>query len=311
MKSYTLRISIQSAFPREGRGALETAHVNTMNPLDYILDIELTNRCNARCQICPRSELERPLGDMSNKTFELLAERISHSRTKHVVFSGFGEPLLHPGLPAYVRRLRREVKGRIQVNTNAMALTKELSTKLVETGLDVLNISYNGPEPEAYEQIMRGMQFEKLKRNLEQFLEVRGGRKKPVLSLQSSMPGVRKQKRRIMQIASSLGVEIVRLYGFNNRAGLLPGPEKGGHVPIEDRFCYDKVMIAWDGTIYPCSHDIKGVHPLGNLVHAGFDAIQKEDYPMCANCTICDRDENKRYKVWKSVLRHKMLRTFR
>jgi len=255
--------------------------------------------------------MERPLGDMSNKTFDLLAERISHSRTKHVVFSGFGEPLLHPMLPAHVRRLRREVKGRIQVNTNAMPLTKELSTKLVETGLDVLNVSYNGPERETYEQIMQGVQFERLKKNLEQFLEVRGRRKKPLLSLQSSMPAVRKQKRRIMQIASLLGVEIVRLYGFNNRAGLLPGPEKGRRVPMTDRFCYDKLMIAWDGTIYPCSHDIKGMHPLSNLVEAGFDAIRKEDYPMCGNCTICDRDENKRYKVWKSVLRHTMLRAFR
>jgi MoaA/NifB/PqqE/SkfB family radical SAM enzyme len=255
--------------------------------------------------------MERPLGDMSKKTFELLAKRISHSRTKHVVFSGFGEPLLHPMLPAYVRRLRREVKGGIQVNTNAMALTKALSTKLVETGLDVLNISYNGPDREAYEQIMWGVQFERLKRNLEQFLEVRGGRKKPVLSLQSSMPGVKKQKRTIMQIASLLGVEIVRLYGFNNRAGLLPCPERGGRVPLADRFCYDKLMIAWDGTIYPCSHDIKGMHPLGNLTDAEFAAIPKEDYPMCATCTICDQNENKRYNVWKSVLRHKMLRTFR
>ena len=170
-----------------------------------------------------------------------------------------------------------------------MALTEALSTKLVEAGLDVLNVSYNGPEREAYEQIMRGMQFETLQRNLEQFLEVRGGRKKPVLSLQSSMPGVKKQRRTIMQIASLLGVEIVRLYGFNNRAGLLPDPEEGGRVPMADRFCYDKVMIAWDGTIYPCSHDIKGMHPLGNLVDAGFDAIRKEDYPMCADCTICDR----------------------
>ena len=282
-----------------------------MNPLEYILDIELTNHCNARCQICPRSELERPLGDMSQETFELLAERISNSRTKHVVFSGFGEPLLHPMLSAYVHRLRRVVKGRIQVNTNAMALTKGLSTKLVEAGLDVLNISYNGPDREAYEQIMRGMQFDILKRNLEQFLEVRGGRKKPVLSLQSSMPGVKKQKRTIMHIASLLGVEIVRLYGFNNRAGFLPGPQEGGRIPMGDRFCYDKLMVAWDGTIYPCSHDIKGMHPLGNLADGGFAAIQKKDFPMCATCTICGEDENKRYKVWRSVLRHKMLRVFR
>ena len=255
--------------------------------------------------------MERPLGDMSDETFEVLQERISHSGTKHVVFSGFGEPLLHPMLPAYVRRLRREVKGRIQVNTNAKALTRKLSAELVETGLDVLNVSYNGPEKEAYEQIMQGMKFEKLQENLEQFLEARGARKKPVLSLQSSMPEVKKQKRAIMQIASLLGVEIVRLYGFNNRAGLLPGSEGGGHVPRADRFCYDKVMIAWDGTVYPCSHDIKGVHPLLNLVDAGFDAIQKEDYPMCANCTICDQDENKRYKVWRNILRHRMLRVFR
>jgi molybdenum cofactor biosynthesis enzyme MoaA len=63
------------------------------------LDVEVTNRCNTRCAICPREEIERPLGMMSEETFRMLTDRIRASSVLGVIFSGFGEPLLHPSLP--------------------------------------------------------------------------------------------------------------------------------------------------------------------------------------------------------------------
>ena len=272
-----------------------------------VLDIEATNRCNAQCLICPRDELERPVGDMSRETWSTLLSRIQSARLERIIFSGFGEPLLHPLLSAYLRELRGAFTGIIQVNTNGFKLTPEVARDLIEAEVDMLNVSYNGIEKEEYERIMRGMKYERLASNIREFRKARGKRKRPVLSLQSSMPGIKEEKKRIMGVASTLGVEMVQLYGFNNRAGYVEDEGRSGSdTPLGQRFCYPLLFIAWDGTIYPCSHDIKGTQPLGKIGEVSLGEVEKTDYPMCARCTVCEEDEMKRHKIWKNLWRHRL-----
>ncbi|MFC1888279.1 radical SAM protein [Thermodesulfobacteriota bacterium] len=278
-----------------------------------VLDIELTNRCNAQCVICPRGELERPIGDMSRETWSTLLSRIKTEHLEGIIFSGFGEPLLHPLLPQYLNQLREVYKGIIQVNTNGARLTKELGRDMIRAEVNILNVSYNGLNKDEYESTMRGMKWDRLVNNIQEMINVRGEGRRPVLSLQSSMPGIRTQRKKIMDVASVLGMETVLLYGFNNRAGYL---EDGGEdettdvIPLVDRFCYPLFFVAWDGTIYPCSHDIKGTQPLGNIEDRSLDEVKKADYPICMRCTICDRKGMKQYKVWKNIFRYKWKNIF-
>ena len=272
------------------------------------LDVELTNRCNASCRICPRGEMKRPLGLMTEDTFETLRSRVEASSLKTIIFSGFGEPLLHPMLPQYVSGLKAVFPGVIQVNTNAALLSRDLARDLVASGLDKLNVSYNGPEQEEYEAVMRGMRFKTLEENIAGFIQARGRRVKPRLSLQCSMPEAMKTKKRLMRIASMLDVETVKIYGFNNRAGNLEGAGESPGIPLMDRFCCSVLFVAWDGTLYPCSHDIKGRQPLGHVLDFAFDEIEKEDYPMCRGCTVCDEEGMKEFKIWSAVVRRRLRR---
>lgn len=272
------------------------------------LDVEATNRCNIHCRICPRQEMERPVGLMTQDTFEALRSRVEASSLKRIIFSGFGEPLLHPLLPQYISRLKAVFPGVIQVNTNAALLSRDLARDLVASGLDNLNVSYNGPGREEYETVMRGMRFETLKENIAGFLQARGKRAKPRLSLQSSMPEAIKTKRRLKRIASAVNVERVKIYGFNNRAGNLESVRQSQGIPLLDRFCCSVLFVAWNGTLYPCSHDIKGRQPLGHVLDVAFDEIQKEDYPICGGCTVCDAEGMKEFKVWRTVVRNRLHR---
>jgi len=252
--------------------------------------------------------MERPLGFMTKDTLETLCSRVEASSLRTIIFSGFGEPLLHPRLPQYISQLKEVFPGVIQVNTNAALLSRDLARDLVASGLDNLNVSYNGPEREDYETVMRGMSFKTLEENIADFIQARGKRAKPRLSLQSSMPEVMKTKKRLMRIASMLNVERVKLYGFNNRAGNLEPAGESPAIPLMDRFCCPVLFVAWDGTLYPCSHDIKGRQPLGHVLDVAFDEIEKEDYPICRGCTVCDAEGMKEFKVWRTIVRHRLRR---
>jgi hypothetical protein len=152
------------------------------------------------------------------------------------------------------------------------------------------------------------MRFKQLEENVHGFIEARGSNPKPLLSLQSSTEGVETQKREIFKIGSALGMEVVQFYSFNNRAGYLQEGTDLNPIPLSHRFCYKILFIAWDGTIYPCSHDIKGRQPLGNVCLFSLDEIQKQDYPLCAHCTICITQGWKEHKIVKNILRYKLRR---
>ena len=194
------------------------------------------------------------------------------------------------------------------MNTNAALLSRHLSRDLVASGLDQLNVSYNGPGREEYETVMRGMRFKTLEENIAGFIQARGKRAKPRLSLQSSMPKAIKTKRRLMKIASILNFERVKIYGFNNRAGNLESVGQSQGIPLLDRFCCSVLFVAWDGTLYPCSHDIKGRQPLGHVLDFSFDEIEKEDYPICGGCTVCDAEGMKEFKVWRTLVPNRLRR---
>ena len=70
------------------------------------IQIEVTTRCNASCSYCPRTLLKDAWVDcdMPGDFFDTLAPVFPKARL--VFLQGWGEPLLHPGFPAMVRRVK-------------------------------------------------------------------------------------------------------------------------------------------------------------------------------------------------------------
>ncbi|OGO60938.1 MAG: hypothetical protein A2029_00120 [Chloroflexi bacterium RBG_19FT_COMBO_47_9] len=100
--------------------------------------LEPTNRCNLECRTCIRNVWDEPLGMMEWEIYEQILDGIHAFTPMPTVFlGGFGEPLIHPKIIEMIRGVK-ESGGSVELITNGILLTEDVSAQLIEIGLDIL-----------------------------------------------------------------------------------------------------------------------------------------------------------------------------
>lgn len=130
--------------------------------------IEVTNRCNLRCETCPRTYTTyEPARDLSLEEFVAIAEQFPEM--ERAVLHGIGEPLLNPQLADMIRYL----KGRgvhVLFNSNGTLLDAAHQVSLAQSGLDEYRLSLDAAEPELYARIRGRRFFDRVVANLRGFM---------------------------------------------------------------------------------------------------------------------------------------------
>lgn len=105
------------------------------------VQLEVTNRCNLDCDMCPRLTLLKvPEQDMSRETFEAVLDRLD--RPEAVTLTGWGEPLMHPRLFEFIDRLHARWPGvDVGFTTNGHLLTDGMIDKILARGVARVNVS--------------------------------------------------------------------------------------------------------------------------------------------------------------------------
>ncbi len=116
------------------------------------LNVELTNRCNLRCSICPRRDAgARPDCDLDLETFKKIVDTTPGLRV--LLPFQWGEPLLSPILiPAIKYAVAKGI--RVFVTTNGTLLDEKTADALVRSGLERLTVSFDG-NPRTFESQRR------------------------------------------------------------------------------------------------------------------------------------------------------------
>jgi MoaA/NifB/PqqE/SkfB family radical SAM enzyme len=140
-------------------------------PLPDELYIEVTNRCNSRCETCVHTfRAPEPLRDMALDEFRELVDQIPLLR--RVVLHGVGEPLLNRDLPAMIAYLKRRSKPpHVLFNSNAILLTPPIQEALLEAGLDEYRISTDAAHRELYAHIRGVDAFDQMVTNVAAFAQ--------------------------------------------------------------------------------------------------------------------------------------------
>ena len=186
-------------------------------PLPSELYLESTNRCNERCDQCPRTHLGREADkDLTLAELRSITDQVPGLR--RAVLHGLGEPLMNPELPRMVAHLRSQ-QVHVLFNTNALLLDERRGRALIEADLNELRVSLDGATPATYARV-RGVNARALPhivRNLKRFtaLQQELGAARPVASLWfTAMRENIVELPRVVEIAAETGVPEVYVQRF-------------------------------------------------------------------------------------------------
>ncbi len=180
-------------------------------PFEYV--IEVTSRCNLLCPMCPR-EISPSVGnkDMDLNTFDSVIDRIRDDAS-FVWLAGLGEPMMSKHFIEMIRRCK-DAGIATGASTNGTFLNPTWQQRLLDIGLDLLIVSFDGANKETYENIRVGADFDKVCTNVRDFAAMKVERRveKPWLILQMiELAPTRGQGQAFRDMWNLPGVDAVRV----------------------------------------------------------------------------------------------------
>jgi MoaA/NifB/PqqE/SkfB family radical SAM enzyme len=143
------------------------------------LDIQTRSGCNARCAFCGvNREKKRVPGTMSDELFrKVVDEALAWPRLRKINPYLLNDPLvdrrLEERLEYIVARRGKRRLPLIRIITNAGLLRKDRAERLLRTGIDEINISFNSIVPEVYEKAMPPLKYDRVMGNIRELVRQR------------------------------------------------------------------------------------------------------------------------------------------
>jgi radical SAM protein with 4Fe4S-binding SPASM domain len=229
--------------------------------------------CNARCPNCPytnsriRQDYEdRPI--MREDTFKIIAEECGPYGA-WLRISGGGEPMLHPQAVELLEYAK--ARGtKVGLITNGSKFNAENSQRLLEAGVDMIEFSVDAADPETYARVRRGLNWERLVKNVKRMVEMRNRLKSPTKIIAS---GINQEDVDIDVVAEFWGNIVDNFQKRKYLTWAINDPDKSAdptpYLPPENRvpcpFIFERLNIDSRGKVMVCGFDIAAVTDMGNI----------------------------------------------
>lgn len=138
----------------------------------YSIDIQTRSGCNARCTFCGVGrEQNRITGRMSDDLYrQIIDEVLTFPNLVQINPYLLNDPLVDKSIEERIEYIVRKRNSRrrpaVRIITNAALLTEERAYRLLHSGLDEINISFNSIIPEVYENAMPPLKYDKVMDNI-------------------------------------------------------------------------------------------------------------------------------------------------
>jgi radical SAM protein with 4Fe4S-binding SPASM domain len=189
-----------------------------------------------------------------------------------------GEPLLNKNIIDMIEySVTRGVKTRI--HTNGVLLDKDLSRKLILSGLNLISFSFDGYSAKTYEKNRKGAEYARTIKNIVDFLEIKKELKikTPFTIIQImefdddlSPAEFKKQKSDFIKNFHDLPLDRVVIRNPHNWGGSLDMKDTGKKNRSRKRmipctFLWYSLTVFFDGKVYLCPQDFFGEIQVGDL----------------------------------------------
>jgi MoaA/NifB/PqqE/SkfB family radical SAM enzyme len=279
----------------------------------FSVDIEPTNRCNAKCHFCPRDQTPHE-GLMQPDVFVKSLERaIEYRAMAHDLrgeetelgLCGLGEPLLNRHTPDFARQAV-DAGFIVTLSTNGSLLDERRGAALLDAGVQKLFINV-GDEGQEYEDVYR-LPFERTRDNVLRFAEMSNDRCKVYMVLVDHRRDA-EHLRKMQEYWRGHGINRFMQFDIINRGGALFVDhmqfesyaeleeararlrERAGAPVCGAPFAY--LFIGYDGQYYLCCSDWRKETPMGSVFDESFLSVmdRKLQYvtsrdPVCKTCNL-------------------------
>lgn len=144
---------------------------NRINKLEGI-SLDISGRCNLRCNACCFQEKYTNKGIMELETFNKLKGEFSKLRSVQLQCNA--EPLLNPLYRKIIKTIKEENKNIfLSMVTNGTLLNEEIASVLLGEGMNKILISVDAPEKELFEDLRKGSNYETVINNIKKIVELR------------------------------------------------------------------------------------------------------------------------------------------
>jgi MoaA/NifB/PqqE/SkfB family radical SAM enzyme len=105
------------------------------------IQLEITNRCNLDCDMCPRLTLLKvPELDMSELTFKAILDNLKNPRA--ITLTGWGEPLMHDRFFDFIDEVHhRFPRCQLSFTTNGFLLSQKVVEKILQRPISRITLS--------------------------------------------------------------------------------------------------------------------------------------------------------------------------
>lgn len=218
------------------------------------VQFEASVSCNARCLFCPRYDMTRPKGEMSDELFHKIIQESKVFKSPEIVPFLNGEPFVFTRLWSWLDYMREE-SCRVYIFTNAELMDVDRIIKY--KNIRYICCSVNAATEETYNKIMRDPDFETVVKNVEDLI------KKAPFRVYVSMVITSDNQHEVEAFKEKWGKNVI--FGeFKNWGGDRHDKleRNGERIPCVSLM--NSITILWDGRVATCCLDYNGKLILGD-----------------------------------------------
>jgi len=249
-------------------------------PLMIVVDVSYA--CNAKCPHCPYTQsasIRKSYGDtpfMSPEVFKKIARECGEFGSL-LRITGGGEPLLHPQIIELIE-YAKSVNARVGLITNGSLLTPDKVDRMLDIGIDAIDISADAADRETYAKIRVGLNFNEMVRNVRYLVERRNdmsGNTKIIASIIDQKALFNKLETTVTFWENIVdNVQVRKYLTWDDKYA----SESGDTTPfIVDRvpcpYPFERIEIDSRGKVLLCSHDVAGETNFGNVMDKSISSI--------------------------------------
>ena len=290
---------------------------------NYIeVGLELTNYCGYNCVFCPREQMTRPKGVMSEEDIRLVASRLGVQASKKMVVwtDGMGEVLLLDDFFDKIRQIRQCMPNCMPIVVSTLGYEKDDAfwDEFLRVGIKRIQVSIYGYDDETYKLLHGADRLQLVRKNLDTLIEKNealGGPIEIVVGVedfgqeffeQRGLDYARQTELRERfegGLKDHPSVRVIRRTLHNRgQAFHFAAPNEGVKKCFIDPYPMreNKLYVTWDLNVIPCPMVFNNEIVLGNLREQSLEEIytsktyldfirhlrtnQLQDYPSCRNC---------------------------